>query len=297
MSESTHIAVLPHEAIDALAPRPGGIYVDATLGGGTHTAALLERSAPNGHVISFDVDPGALGRAQDRFASAGSRWQGIEANFRHLAHELEQRDIRQVDGILADLGFSSDELANPNVGLSFQLEGALDMRLGPLANDDGLTAAQVVNSWRENEISKIIWEFGEDKYARKIAAAIVHERKAHPIVTTTQLANIIRGSVGKGYEQGRIDPATRTFQALRIIVNDELDALRELIRGAEKILAPHGRLAIIAFHSIEDRIVKEAFKTSHQLSIITKKPLVPSDEETRSNPRARTAKLRIAEKT
>jgi 16S rRNA (cytosine1402-N4)-methyltransferase len=296
MRESIHIAVLTEESTDALNPRSGGVYLDATLGGGTHSRTLLEKSAPNGRVISLDVDPSALERAKEHFQTYGTRWQGVESNFRDLAEVVEREGLGPMDGILIDLGFSSDELADPSKGLSFQTEGPLDMRFGDKSNEDGLTAAEIVNSWKEFEIAKILKEFGDERYARPIASAIFRARKVEPIITTFQLADIIRAAVPKSYEQGRIDPATRTFQALRIVVNDELEVLKDAIKGAEHVLAEGGRLAIIAFHSLEDAIVKQAFKTSTVLTPVTKKPIVPSEDEVSKNPRARSAKLRIATK-
>lgn len=296
MSESRHIAVMTREAMDAIHPKAGGRYLDATLGGGTHTAELLERSSPDGRVLSLDLDLTALKRGIDRFESYGDRWVGVEANFRHLADVLRSRDFAPVDGVLIDLGLSSDELEDPTKGISFKVDGPLDMRLGPQANEDGLTAAQIVNSWREEEIANILSEFGEERFAYRIAVAIVKARKREKIFRTTELANIVRAAVPGGYERGRIDPATRTFQALRIAVNDELGALKDALQGACEILKPDGVIAVISFHSLEDRVVKQVFRDVEDLEVLTKKPLVPSEEECKNNPRARSAKLRAAKK-
>lgn len=284
------------EAMQALSPKSGGRYIDATLGGGTHTAELLERSAPDGRVLSFDVDPEALERASERFRPFGKRWQGVEANFRDIARVSSDLGFAPVDGILIDLGVSSDELLDPTKGLSFQVAGPLDMRLGPKANEDGLTAADIVNSWTASEISDLLREYGEERFARKIAAHLVDARKQKRFITTLDLAEAVRAAVPKGYERGRIHPATRTFQALRIAVNDELNVLNAVIDGARTILKPGGTLAVISFHSLEDRIVKQAFKAADDLEQTTKKPLVPSEEEQNRNPRARSAKLRAARK-
>ncbi|MCC7357326.1 16S rRNA (cytosine(1402)-N(4))-methyltransferase RsmH [Candidatus Uhrbacteria bacterium] len=297
MSQSVHIAVMVEEAMRWLDPQPGAVVIDATLGGGTHTAHFLDAVGPKGLVVSFDVDREALARAAKRFVSYKKCWLGIESNFRHLIAQCEQQGIREVDCILADLGYSSDELENPAIGLSFLREAPLDMRFGPQANDDGLTAADIVNHWSESEIADAIFLFGEEKQSRKIARAIIEARRRSRIETTTELAGIIRTALGKGYERGRIDPATRTFQALRIAVNDELDALKDLLKGAETLLKPHGRIGVISFHSLEDRIVKQAFQTSNTLTQITKKPIEVSEDEARKNPRARSAKIRVAEKT
>lgn len=292
MSESQHIPVMLTEAVNALRPRDGGIYLDATLGGGSHTAALLEQSAPGGRVLSLDVDRAALARARERFAEVGDRWVGAEENFRHLDRAAAEAGVAPVNGILLDLGFSSDELADATKGLSFQTDGPLDMRLGPKANDDGLTAADIVNSWTEEDIAKVIDTFGEDRFARRIAHGIVAARKVDRIIGTLDLVAVIRKSVPPS-PPGSIHPATRTFQALRIAVNDEIQALKDAIHAASRILVPGGTLAIISFHSLEDRIVKQAFSAA-PWNAVTPKPLVPSDEEQQANPRSRSAKLRIA---
>ncbi len=292
---SVHITVLLEETVQALAPRSGGIYVDGTLGGGGHTELLLQKSAPDGRVLSFDVNRKALEKARERFASYGDRWQGIERNFADLEEALLQEGIRQVDGILLDLGFSSDELLDPEIGLSFARPGVLDMRLGEAISDDGLTAAHVVNQWPEHDLEEVIRLYGEERWSRVIARAIVQARKREFITRTDALAQVIVEAVPASYEQGRIHPATRTFQALRILVNDELKNLRLAIEAAERVLVPGGRMAIITFHSLEDRFVKKAFQSSGW-SVLTKKPLVPSTTEIEANPRSRSAKLRVAER-
>lgn len=296
MSQSVHIAVMVEEVMRELDPQPGNIVIDATLGGGTHTQRLLEAVGPKGRVISFDVDQTALERAAKKFAPFKDRWLGIESNFRHLGAQIASRGIDGVDRILADLGYSSDELESQTIGLSFLTDAPLDMRFGPQANDDGLTAADIVNRWPEADIADAIYLFGEERQSRKIARAITEARRKRPIISTIQLADIIRETLGKGYERGRIDPATRTFQALRIAVNDELEALKDLVHAAEQALVPGGRVGIISFHSLEDRIVKDLFRSSTVLQPRTKKPLEAGDEEVRQNPRARSAKLRVAEK-
>ncbi|MBP6944948.1 16S rRNA (cytosine(1402)-N(4))-methyltransferase RsmH [Patescibacteria group bacterium] len=295
MQTSIHTAVMLEESMLALNVRPGGVYIDGTLGGATHTRALLERSAPNGRVISFDVDPVALARARKALASYGDRWQGIEENFRYLADALKKEGIQQVDGILLDLGLSSDELEDPTKGISFQIDGPLDMRLGTRANDDGLTAEDIVNTWPRGELRQMIGVFGEERFAGRIAEAIVTAREQQRITTTFELVDIIRGAVPSAYENGRIHCATRTFQALRMAVNDEVQALKQAIESAYSVLAPEGRLAIITFHSIEDRIVKLAFQDA-RWKPLTKKPVAPPEEELTKNPRARSAKLRTASK-
>lgn len=296
MSDSIHVAVMTSEVMDALKPQAGGAYLDATLGGGTHTAALLERSAPDGRVLSLDVDPAALERARSRFTAYGSRFTVVEGNFRDLARIAREKSFAPLDGVVIDLGVSSDELLDPTKGLSFQVAGPLDMRLGPKANAEGLTAAEIANSWPEARIAEILREYGEERYARGIAAALVEARKGKKIVNTLDLADIVRSAVPASYERGRIHPATRTFQALRIAVNDELEALKEAIEGARAVLKPDGIIAVISFHSLDDRIVKQAFRSAEDLEPLTKKPLMPSEEEQSRNPRARSAKLRAARK-
>lgn len=296
MNQTVHIPVMLEETMLGLEVRPGGIWVDGTLGGGSHTRALLERSAPDGIVYSFDVDPKALERAKESLKSFGERWQPVEANFRHLDDRLAERGVMSVDGILLDLGVSSDEIADPSKGLSFMTEGPLDMRLGPKANEDGLTAADIVNTWTPSEIEQLIREFGEEKFAKRIVDAIVSARKSHRITRTTELAGIIKQAVPAGYERGRIHPATRTFQALRIAVNDEIEALKEAIDGSHRILAAGGSLAIISFHSLEDRIVKTAFKDKERWEPLTKRPQEATEAEISKNPRSRSAKVRVAKK-
>ncbi|MBI5655173.1 16S rRNA (cytosine(1402)-N(4))-methyltransferase RsmH [Candidatus Uhrbacteria bacterium] len=295
-SDTIHKAVMTGEAMDALKPHPGGIYIDATLGGGTHTAELLERSGPEGRVMSLDVDPVALARARERSKEYGGRWKIVESNFRDIAKVAKENGFGQADGVLIDLGLSSDELVDPAKGLSFQVPGPLDMRLGPRANESGLTAAEIVNSWRQEEIEKILREFGEEKMARKIAEAIVRFRKTQRIVTTIDLSELISSTVPRYYDRGRIHPATRTFQALRIAVNDELGALQSALDGATSVLKYGGVLCVISFHSLEDRIAKNFIRANNELEALTKKPQAPSAQEIKENPRSRSAKLRAAKK-
>jgi len=297
MDPSRHTAVLVEEAMRILDVKPGGKYLDATLGGGTHTMELLRLSAPDGLVVSLDVDPAALERMRDLLKDESGRWIGVEANFRGLEHIARDTGVAPLDGILLDLGLSSDELADRTKGLSFMENGPLDMRLGPTANEDGLTAAEIVNSWTREDIERVIDTFGEEKFAHRIARAIVEARKAARIIGTLDLAAIVKQAVPQSYERGRIHPATRTFQALRMVVNDELASLKLAIAGAEQALKPGGRIAIISFHSLEDRIVKQAFQASDTLTNLTKKPITPGEQELEKNPRSRSAKLRAAEKT
>ena len=275
-----HTPVLYQEALDWLAIRPGGVYVDATLGGAGHTRGILERG---GQVIAFDQDPQAIARAQ---ALNLPHLTLVQANFRELVPELNKRGISQVDGLLADLGVSSFHFDDASRGFSYQQEGSLDMRMG----SGDLTAAEVVNSYSEEEIADILFKYGEEPRARRIARFIVENR---PFTSTTQLAEVIRRATGFR-EAGH--PARKSFQALRIYVNDELGALEQLLRSAEAVLRKGGRLVIISFHSLEDRLVKHFLRESAVLQPLTKKPIVPSETEQRENPRARSAKMRVAER-
>ncbi len=297
MSTTVHIPVMLQECLEALDVRSGGFYIDGTLGGGSHTAALLEKSAPLGQVWSFDVNPKALEAADERFAKEkkAKRWTGVEANFRRMDLVAQEQKLPQVDGVLLDLGLSSDELKDPEKGLSFQIDGPLDMRLGPASNEDGTMALDVVNRWSETELRELIHEIGEERFAGRIAKAIVTARKGDPIMRTLRLAEIIVAAVPRTYEHGRIHPATRTFQALRIAVNDELGALSSAVQAAWNALKVDGTLVVISFHSLEDRVVKFALREA-QWKALTKRPLVPTDEEIARNPRSRSAKLRAARK-
>jgi 16S rRNA (cytosine1402-N4)-methyltransferase len=277
-----HIPVLYQEALDLLRVQPGQVYVDATLGGAGHTRGILERG---GRVIALDQDPEAVERAK---ALSHPHLLAYRANFRHLKEVLKEAGVEEVAGILADLGVSSFHLEDPRRGFSYQKEGPLDMRMGL----EGPTAEEVVNTLPLEDLYRILRDLGEERQAYRIAKAIVEARRKARIRTTTQLAEIVRRTVGF---RAAGHPARKTFQALRIYVNDELNALEEFLRQAEEVLAPGGRLVVIAFHSLEDRIVKRFLRES-RLKVLTKKPLTPSQEEMAKNPRARSAKLRAAEK-
>lgn len=289
-----HVPVLPKEVLLALDPKSGEPFIDATIGGGGHAASILNQTAPNGKLLGIDLSAEAIERLQKEFAAYGDRVVLVQGNFREIDSIVTKTGFSKSKGILMDLGFSSDELANPKLGLSFQVEGPLDMRFG----SQELTAAEIVNSWPEDELVRIIQMYGEERYARPIARAIVKARKQKRILTTLQLVSVVAGAVPRGYERGRINPATRTFQALRIATNDELGNLEAVLPQAVGILPTGGRLAVISFHSLEDRIVKRFFReeAGRTLRILTKRPIQAGEEEIRRNPRARSAKLRVAEK-
>ena len=275
-----------------LAPRADGVYVDCTVGLGGHTVALLEAGA--GRVIGIDRDAGALDRSRERLAGAPAV-ELVHADYRDIAEVLAARGISEVDGIVADLGVSSWQLDDPERGFSFRQAGPLDMRMD---RSKGRTLGEWLATIGEAELAGVIHEFGEERHARRVAAAIVRARDAGRLQTTGDLASAVRRAAGGGRWQ-RIDPATRTFQALRIAVNDELAGLDAFLERASGSLKRGGRLAVIAFHSLEDRVVKWTFRrlaAAGAVEVVTRRPVTPSDEETSANPRARSARLRIVEK-
>ncbi len=275
-----------------LAPRADGVYVDCTVGLGGHTAALLEAGA--GRVIGIDRDAGALDRSRERLTGAPAV-ELVHADYREIAEVLASRGLSEVDGIVADLGVSSWQLDDPERGFSFRQAGPLDMRMD---RSKGRTLGEWLATIGEAELAGVIREFGEERHARRVAAAIVRARDAGRLQTTGDLASVVRRAAGGGRWQ-RIDPATRTFQALRIAVNDELAGLDAFLERAAGSLKRGGRLAVIAFHSLEDRVVKWTFRrlaAAGAVEVITRRPVTPSAEETSANPRARSARLRIVEK-
>ena len=294
-----HVPVLVEEAIDFLNVRRGGTYIDATVGLGGHSYEIAKRLGAPGHLIGLDKDPGALERAKSVLGRLSlvvgqSDWPRI--TLRHQSFGEMENDQRPgtIDGLLADIGVSSLQLSDAARGFSFQADGPLDMRMDPRSER---TAEQVVNHLDERELADVIYEFGEERRSRRIARAIVRSR---PIRSTAHLADVISAAARPmNSEQRRIHPATRTFQALRIFVNRELDDLRALVNAAPRILKPGGRVVVISFHSLEDRIVKDAFREAAKqgyFSLLTKKPVTATVEESDRNPRARSAKLRAAEK-
>jgi 16S rRNA (cytosine1402-N4)-methyltransferase len=286
-----HVPVLLAEILSWLAPQPGQTFVDGTLGGGGHTRALAEAVGPQGLVVSVDRDPLAV-------EAASIRLQGLPikvavADFADLGDILDEVDIDGVHGIVLDLGLSSDQLADPGRGFSFDAAGPLDLRFD---GSSGESAAELVQRLPEEELADLIYQFGEERFSRRIARKIVAARLAEPIETAARLAELVRSVVPRSRDTARIDPATRTFQALRIAVNDELGSLKDALAALPDCLLPGGKLAIISFHSLEDRLVKWAFREDPRLKILTKKPVLAGDEELARNPRARSAKLRVAER-
>ena len=279
-----HVSVLSRELIAGLEIRPGGHYLDATVGGGGHSRLILE-AAPDTRVTAIDRDEDALIAAKINLSEFGDRIQFQQVNF----SENNPKNI-QFDGIIADLGVSSFQFDTAERGFSFRQEAALDMRMD---RRQSLTASEIINHWDEKELADIFYKYGEERLSRRIAKAIVERR---PFQTTTQLAEAIAQNVPRQYRYGRIHPATRVFQALRIVVNQELASLETFLELAPNWLKLGGKIGIISFHSLEDRIIKHSLRNSPILRVITKKPIVPQDDELANNPRSRSAKLRIAEK-
>lgn len=280
---------MPAEVLTWLNPQPGQTVVDATLGGGGHARLIAERLGPTGRLIGLDQDPRMLKLAQPTVIRCQATL--LHRNFEDLRAVLEGLGIEKVDGVLADLGFASDQMADPERGLSFQADGPLDMRLNP---DQGEPASAWVADLSERDLADVFWKYGEERFSRRIARRIVESREREPITTTHQLAEIVRRCVPR--QRSGIDPATRVFQALRIAVNDELGALETLLKVLPKCLKSGGRTVIISFHSLEDRLVKRAFR-EEPWTVLTKKPVTATEEETRNNPRSRSAKLRAAQRT
>ncbi|MBU0531734.1 MAG: 16S rRNA (cytosine(1402)-N(4))-methyltransferase RsmH [Candidatus Uhrbacteria bacterium] len=295
MSEYTHIPVLLEETLEYLDPKPDQDFIDGTFGLGGHAGAILARTAPKGRLLGIDKDENNLDRGLERLKGYGKRLTLAHDSFKNIKSQAYDHGFYPVDGIVLDLGFSSVHIEDASRGFSFRAEGPLDMRYD---QTQALTAEQIVNEWSQEDLAKIFRQLGEERNALKIAAAIVQERQREPVATTTALAKIILSAVPNRGKHERIHPATRAFQALRIAVNHELEDLEVVLPIALDVLKPGGRLVVISFHSLEDRIVKQFFK-SHQgtdLEILTKKVVKPSREEILANPRSRSAKLRAARK-
>jgi 16S rRNA (cytosine1402-N4)-methyltransferase len=294
--KTKHIPVLLNETVGALNLKPGDDAVDCTVGAGGHAAAILERTGPQGRIVGLDLDEAALESARRNLSRYGSRVMLVHANYRDIGRVLLTHAFGPVQAALLDLGFSSMEIEDPGRGFSFRLDGPLDMRYD--ASQD-LTAAAIVNSWNQDDLAGILKEYGEERFAGRIAAAIAAARRKKRVVGTLELVDIIASAVPAGYRHGKPHFATRTFQALRIAVNDEIENLKASLPEAWKQLKPGGRLAVISFHSLEDREVKRFMANlarQGDAKLISKKPTTPTEEEIESNPRSRSAKLRVAEK-
>ena len=310
MSDFHHVSVLLDECIEGLNIRPDGIYVDGTLGGAGHSAQIAARLT-TGRLIGIDRDPIALRAAGERLAPFGERVTLVHSNFCEIANVLDELGIDGVDGILLDLGVSSPQLDDGSRGFSYMVDAPLDMRMN---NGDALTAEEVVNTWSYEELRRILFDYGEERYAPQIAANICRTRETKPIKTTLELVDVIRGAMPASALREKQHPAMRSFQAIRIAVNDELGAVRQVMEAAIPKLNPGGRLAIITFHSLEDRIVKNGMADAAKgcicppnfpvcvcgkkplVKLVNRKPIVSGEEELERNPRARSAKLRICEK-
>lgn len=309
-SEFSHRPVLLDECIEALHIRPDGVYVDGTAGGGGHSFAIASRLT-SGRLLAIDQDEAAIAAASHRLSPLGERACVYRNNFRHIADVCEEAEATALDGVLLDLGVSSYQLDTPERGFSYNSNAPLDMRMD-MRNP--LSAYRVVNEYSESELRRILFEYGEERFASRIAANIAAAREKAPIETTGQLVDIIKDSIPAAAREGGHHPAKRSFQAIRIEVNAELDVIEPAIRSAVRMLRPGGRMAIITFHSLEDRIVKQAFASlaqgcicprdlpvcvcghKPQVKVETKKPILPSERELRENPRSRSAKLRVITK-
>ena len=310
MSEFHHVSVLLEECLDGLDIKPDGIYVDGTLGGAGHSSRIAARLT-TGRLIGIDRDPVALKAAGERLAPYGDRVTLVHSNFCEIKQVLADLDIPGVDGILLDLGVSSPQLDDAQRGFSYMADAPLDMRMN---SEDSLSAYTVVNTWSHDELKRILYNYGEERYAPQIASAICRKREIKPIETTLELVDIIRSAMPPAALREKQHPAKRSFQAIRIAVNDELGSVEKVMRDAVTCLNPGGRLAIITFHSLEDRIVKNGMADAAKgctcppnfpvcicgnqpkVKLITRKPIISGDEELEMNPRARSAKLRVCEK-
>jgi 16S rRNA (cytosine1402-N4)-methyltransferase len=292
-----HVPVLLHESIDGLNLKSGDTVIDATLGAGGHSSEIARQFGSSVQIVGFDLDTSAIALAQKAVAQAGGKLTPIHANFRTIKSACEEKGIHP-NAVLFDLGISSMEIGKSGRGFSFMHDEPLQMTLNDNPTEEDVTAQSLISSLHEEELANIIFEYGEERFSRRIAKAIVQARRKEKILTTGQLVEIIKSAVPAFYTKGRIHPATRTFQALRIAVNDEFGAIKQGLAGAWDLLPSGGRIAVITFHSLEDRIVKNIFKeyAKEEGRLIVKKPVIPTREEIISNPRARSAKLRIIEK-
>jgi len=288
-----HAPVLLAEVLDFLAPASAGVYVDANLGMGGHSEAILERSEPGGRVVAFDLDATAIALARRRLARFGGRLTCVNDNFAAMPQRLRDLGLKKVDGILLDLGLSSYQLERSGRGFSFLADEPLDMRMDA---SQGPTAADLVNRAPEKDLADIFYYYGEERQARRIARFLVEQRKKRPLSTTADLVGVVERAVPPRFRPRKIHVATKVFQALRIVVNKELESLGVILDRAPEMLRNGSKICVISFHSLEDRLVKRAFKNTPALRVLTAKPVMAGDDELMVNPRARSAKLRVAEK-
>ncbi|MCR6111226.1 16S rRNA (cytosine(1402)-N(4))-methyltransferase RsmH [Bacillus sp. A301a_S52] len=306
-----HVTVLKEETVEGLAVQPNGIYVDCTLGGGGHSERLIQELSAEGRLVAFDQDQNALSFAKERLKESSVHVEYVHKNFRFLREELMKREIEQVDGFVFDLGVSSPQFDEPERGFSYRFDAPLDMRMN---QEQELTAYHVVNEWSFKALTEILARYGEEKFAKQIARKIEKQREVSPIETTFQLVDIIKEGIPAPARRKGGHPAKKTFQAIRIAVNDELNVFKEALEDAIAMTKPGGRIAVITFHSLEDRICKQVFKSKSsypelpkglpvlpdefepELKLINKKPILANEEELEANHRAHSAKLRIAEK-
>ena len=298
LDSALHVPVMLSEVLEFLKPSPGQIIIDATLGMGGHAQEILKRITPQGRLIGIDRDESSLAICRQRLAEFKDNLELVHANFSDLDQVLTNLGIEKIDGIVFDLGISSYQLRDAQRGFSFQVEGPLDMRLD---KSSYICAYDLINNLNENEISSILWNFGQERWHNRIARLLVQERRNEPIATTTQLANLVMRAIPHRYRKSyyRIHPATRTFQAVRIAVNRELEILENAIKKAVDILRKQARICVISFHSLEDRVIKHTFralKSDGLIDIITAKPLTPNLSEIETNPSSRSSKFRVAER-
>ena len=286
-----HIPVLESEVLEWLQPKSDGLYVDGTLGLGGHTQALLEKTAPTGRVIGFEWDEDAAAKASARLSGYSDRLQVVRASYADLLPELEHMGVASIDGLVADLGVSSMQLDQAERGFSFRADSDLDMRMD---RRNPVTAATLVAQLSEEQLADVLYHYGEERQARRIARFLVEARLEEPIATTGRLAAIVAAAVPRKYHPPKVHVATKVFQALRIAVNGELDNLTKLLAAVPEVLAKGARVCIITFHSLEDRMVKQAFQQNPAYAVLTKRPIKPTPAEMQQNPRSRSAKLRVA---
>lgn len=289
-----HISVLKERIIELLDPKPNQNFIDATVGRGGHLKAILQKNGPKGKVLGIDWDPVALQNAQSELTpDEKKRTVLVNENFANLKEVVEKEKFSKVSGIILDLGLSSDQLEEDNRGFSFKRDEILDMRFNP---NHGLDAKKILNFWSRMDIERILKEYGEERFAPLIAREIVHQRSQSPIVKTGELVEVVQRATPAWYRKGKIHPATKTFQALRIAVNHELENIQKVLPEAVDILEKGGKLLVISFHSLEDRIVKQFSRNTPGVQLLTKKPITPDFKEVKQNPRSRSAKLRAVVK-